>query len=130
MVNFSDSKRSTRKGGRPKLITEERRRNSIRPGFTDAEFFKLENRADNAGLDLAEFVRRLALNKQFISVPEINRQALVQLSRIGSNLHQITKIANSTKSIQPTFTASINLLKLELEKITLAITLNPNPEID
>lgn len=120
----NEVKKTKRKGGRPRLIPEERRAFSIRPGFTEHEFSMLEDRAESAGLDLVEFVRRLALNQQFIAVPSINRQALAQLSRIGSHLNQIAKVANSTKNVQPFVANAINSAKVELEKITLTLTLN------
>lgn len=120
----NEVKKTKRKGGRPKLLLQERRRNSIRPGFNDHEIEILEARAESVGLDLVEFVRRLALNQQFIAVPSINRQALVQLSRIGSHLNQIAKVANSTKNVQPFVANAINSAKGELEKITLTLTLN------
>lgn len=119
-----ETKKNKRKGGRPRLIAEERRAFSIRPGFNEHEFSTLENRAEIAGLDLCEFVRRLALNQQFLAVPQINRQALAELSKIGTNLNQIAKVANSTQTVDPLVSASINLAKIELEKITLSLTVN------
>lgn len=112
-----------RKNGRPRLLPEERRAYSIRPGFNSHEFTILEERAESAGIDLSEFVRRLALNQQFHSLPAINRDALVQLARIGQNLNQLARIANAEGSVQP-IKDSIGGIKSELEKITLTLTVN------
>lgn len=111
-----------RKGGRPRLIEEERRAFSVRPGFTEYEFEKLEARAETTGLDVSEFVRRLALNKQFLCVPAINRSALVELSKIGSNINQIAKVTNSSNNLP--IACELNLIKDELQKITLTLTIN------
>lgn len=115
-----DNNRIKRKSGRPMLIDEERRSYSVRPGFNPHEFEKLEKRAEAAGLDVSEFVRRLALNQQFLAVPQINRQALSELSKIGVNLNQIARIANKTGEVSP----SIAEVKRELEKITLTLILS------
>ena len=109
-----------RKTGRPRLIEAERRAYSIRPGFNQYEFEKLEQRAEAAGLDISEFVRRLALNQQFHALPTINRQALVELSKIGVNLNQIARIANKKGEIPN----EIAVVKSALEKITLTLTLS------
>lgn len=109
-----------RKTGRPRLIEAERRAYSIRPGFNQHEFEKLEQRAEAAGLDISEFVRRLALNQQFHALPTINRQALVELSKIGSNVNQLARVANVTGEVPN----EITYIKRELEKITLTLTLH------
>ena len=80
-----------RKGGRPRLLNEELRAYSVRPGFNEAEFAKLEDRAEAAGLEIPEFIRRLALNKAFYALPAINKTALAELSRIGNNVNQIAR---------------------------------------
>lgn len=109
-----------RKGGRPRLIDQERRAFSVRPGFTEYEFSVLEKRAESTGLDLAEFVRRLALNKEFYSVPQINREAMIELNRIGVNFNQIAKFANSTNQILAIETLS--QIKDAMDQITLTLT--------
>lgn len=109
-----------RKIGRPRLLEVERRAFSIRPGFNEREFEKLEHRAESVGLDVSEFVRRLALNQQFHALPTINRQALAELSKIGSNVNQLARVANSTGEVSQ----AIAGVKSELEKITLTLTLD------
>lgn len=110
-----------RKGGRPKLLAEERRSFSIRPGFNESEFGRLEARADSAGIDLPEFIRRLALNQKFYSVPAINRASMVELSRIGNNINQIARVLKSNPNpiglIQ-----QLSRIEAALEKIGLQLT--------
>lgn len=109
-----------RKGGRPRLLNEERRAFSVRPGFNEAEFNKLEDRAASAGLELPEFIRRLALHQQFYALPAINKQALTELSRIGNNVNQIARsirLSQAPIGLQHTLTqlqAHIDTIALQL----------------
>lgn len=84
-----------RRGGRPRLSEDERRSYRIKIGFTPSQYQTLVDRAEAAGLSDIELIRRLAINQQFHTVPSINRDALIELNKIGVNLNQLTKIANS-----------------------------------
>lgn len=110
-----------RKGGRPKLLAEERRSFSIRPGFNESEFGRLEARAELAGIDLPEFVRRLALNQKFYSVPAINRASMVELSRIGNNINQIARVLKSNPN-PAGLSHHLSNIEAALEKIGLQLT--------
>lgn len=110
----------SRKGGRPRLLDEERRAFSVRPGFTEHEFSLLEARAESTGLDPAEFVRRLALNKEFYSVPQINREAIIELIKIGNNLNQVAKVANTTQN--KLAIEALGQIKASIDNITLSLT--------
>lgn len=84
------------KGGRPRLLPEERRRHIFQPGFNDHEARQLIARAEQAGLDTVELIRRLALNSQINTVPAVNREALIELNRIGNNINQIATGLNAS----------------------------------
>lgn len=83
------------RGGRPRLTPEERRGIQIKIGFTEAEFGRLSERAVRSGLRDIEFVRRMALSQEIHAVPQINKEAVAQLNRIGQNLNQIARKLNS-----------------------------------
>ncbi len=85
-----------RRGGRPRLSPDERRSIQIKVGLTPSQYAKIEERADSAGLSDVELIRRLAINQEFHTVPAINRSALIELNKIGGNINQIAKVANST----------------------------------
>lgn len=110
-----------RKGGRPKLIEFERRRNTTRVGFNDSEFDKLEIRAEKVGLDLSEFVRRLALDKEFNSIPAINKTALVELNKIGNNINQIAHALNKNAETPTALNHTLAQLQNQLQKIGLQL---------
>lgn len=83
------------KGGRPRKLPQERREFCYHPGFSQAENNKLEQRAEAAGLPVAEFIRAACLNLQINSLPAANREAIVALNRLGNNINQVAKQLNS-----------------------------------
>lgn len=91
-------KRSNRHGGRPKMQPFERRCYGVKIAFNEADWQKFEARAANAGLHEAEYLRRIANNVEIRTYPAINREALLELGKIGTNINQIAKVANSTGS--------------------------------
>lgn len=104
-----------RKGGRPRLTPEERRCYKIKVGFTPSQYEKLAQRAETANISEPEFIRRLCINQPIYTIPKINSNALIELNKIGTNLNQLTKIANTVQN----FDATIELKKIneELQKI-------------
>lgn len=76
------------------LLPEERRAYSVKPGFTEREMEILEKRAEAVGLPVAEFIRRLAIRQPIHAVPSINREAVIELRRIGNNINQATRQMN------------------------------------
>lgn len=83
-----------RKGGRPRLLPEERRSFTFQVGYTEAEYDKLVERAQAAGLTEVELIRRLSLNLEFKTIPIANREAIIELVRIGNNVNQIARKLN------------------------------------
>lgn len=84
-------KPDSRRGGRPTLLPEERRRNQLTIGFTDAQFNLLIERAEAAGLSEIELIRRLSLNLEIKTIPAANREAIIELNRIGRNINQVAR---------------------------------------
>ncbi len=104
-----------RRGGRPCLTAAERRCYKIKTGFTPAEYEKLAARAETANISEPEFIRRICINQPIYTVPAINSQALIELNKIGTNLNQIAKIANTSQSFDAV--AELQKLNQELQKI-------------
>jgi hypothetical protein len=87
---------STRnRGGRPRLSDELRKNVRIRVSFTVAEAEHLDELADQAGIDTFQMIRAAALQLKINAIPSINRQALVELGRVGNNLNQAVRRLNS-----------------------------------
>lgn len=87
-------KPNRRKGGRPKLLPEEHRRNIYKLGYTDSQNDKLIARADAAGLGEVELIRRLSLDLEIKTIPVANRQAIIELNAIGRNVNQVARKLN------------------------------------
>ena len=84
-----------RKGGRPRLLPEERRSFQIKVGFNQAQFEALQQRCESASLSEPELIRRLSINQQITTNSKVTNAALIELGRIGNNLNQIAKLLNS-----------------------------------
>ena len=88
------------KGGRPK--SKNPRTTFIQVRLTPEEKDRLHDIAGPKGA--AELMRSLALGKSPKiprPVPELNREAWVELSRLASNLNQLAYHANSTGELKP-----------------------------
>lgn len=74
-----------RKGGRPKLMTEEVRKPcGVR--LSELERLEVRQRADEAGLDFSVYCRNAILNSDAPRVvPTINREAWLKLSALTPN---------------------------------------------
>lgn len=75
------------------------RRITIR--LTNAERVHLQTQADRAGLGVEPFVRDLIMGVEIRPRPPDELPELIrQLSAIGNNINQITRIANSSKYVR------------------------------
>jgi PP-loop superfamily ATP-utilizing enzyme len=105
-----------RRGGRPKLSASEKKRWSIRPGFSDSQFEKIVQLAETAGLSEAEFIRRTVLNVKITSLSQVNKDALVLLNRISNNVNQIA-ISTHVNPRQSQIESAINTMRDQLNKL-------------
>lgn len=100
------------RGGRPRKLDSEFRGYSLKVGLNDFEYRKLIDRAESVGLGAprmrSEFVRKLILNSKINSVPTINKTAIAELNKLGQNLNQLTRLANSSASIDQAQIAQIH----------------------
>ena len=81
---------------RPKKTIEQIKIFQINFRVTLNEQMQLESFAKNYGLNVVEYVRRRALQKQLpkFTMPGLQRDLLIELSRIGNNINQMSKKAN------------------------------------
>ena len=66
--------------------------------LTPSERARVEMKAAEARLPPATFVRQAALNKVVsppVQIPEVNREAYLELAKMGGNLNQIAHHLNS-----------------------------------
>ena len=86
--------------------------------LSPSERTALEMKAKEAGLKLSPYLRQAGLNKTISAssnqIPEINRATYVELGRIGNNINQISKAANT--SVKRGTGCNVNLN--ELTKLT------------
>ena len=108
-----------RRGGRPRLLPEERRSFQIKVGFTQSQFQKLQERCELSNLSEPELIRRLSLNQQITTNSKVTNSALVELGRIGNNLNQISKILNSGVDFEAR--QELFLTRQSFDKLCLAV---------
>jgi len=88
-------RRMKRGPGRPALGAEARRGHMIAVKVTPAERALLEERAMAAGLDVGVYVRAMGLGRRVVGiVPEVNRDAWIELARTTANVNQIAAHLN------------------------------------
>jgi MobC-like protein len=89
----------TNKGGRPRKLDDEFRGYTCAVSLNEKENSRLIERAESVGLGAlkmrASFIRKLIMNAKINSISPISKDALVELNRIGQNLNQLAKLANS-----------------------------------
>lgn len=68
--------------------------------LTDAEHRHLKKQADNAGLKMEPYIRRLIARKEVKPrPPEEYYKILTELNHIGNNINQIARVANAERHI-------------------------------
>lgn len=72
----------------------QKRTKTLKIRLTESERAALEKRAGR--LTMASFVRECALHQPPVQLPPINEAAVQQLIRIGTNLNQLARLANSS----------------------------------
>jgi septation ring formation regulator EzrA len=81
---------------RPRKTVEQIKVFQINFRVTLNEQMQLETFAKNYGLNVVEYVRKRALQKQLpkFTMPGLQRDLLIELSRIGNNINQMSKRVN------------------------------------
>jgi len=84
-----------RRGGRPPLGPDRRRRHRLRLHLTDGELAVLRERAELTALPVSCYIREAALGRRLSS--RVNHKALAQLSRAGNLLNQVARYTHMTQ---------------------------------
>lgn len=70
----------------------------IKLRVSQSEKEQAESKAKASGLSLSEFIRRQAIEIPSGLTPKRNKEKSLQLARIGNNLNQLARWANTYKS--------------------------------
>ena len=105
--------------GRPKKKIEEIKLFQINLRVTLNEQVQLEESAKSHGLNVVEFIRRRALHKQLpkFSMSGLERDLLIELSRIGNNINQMSKRVNQGNPNLKGIEDELMILKAKLNEI-------------
>ena len=90
-----------RPGGRPKGDPSAVRRITIGVRVNAAELETLQRKASYMGMSPAQWLRTAALSRQLppSPVPEANREAYGELTRLAVNINQIARAANEGRAV-------------------------------
>jgi len=82
---------------RPKMDISKQRTIVIAFRVTQSEYLIITNNAKTIGLSTAEYIRRKCTGKSLPKkkVDPLDRKLFVELSRMGNNLNQLTRVSNS-----------------------------------
>jgi len=81
---------------RPRKQIQDLKMLQINIRVTLEEQLQIEEYSKSYGMSVTQYIRIRSLKKQLPkhSMPSINRELFIELSRIGNNLNQLTKKAN------------------------------------
>ena len=97
MPDTNEQAKAKNLGGRPALPESQRRIRGVSIYVTDAEYDVIRSSAALARVSMSDYCRAAATG---VPLPtRFNRRALHALARIGNNLNQLTRHANTTGRI-------------------------------
>lgn len=81
--------------------------------MTTDEYLKVATNAETLGITIAQYIRKTCTGKSLPTkkINPLDRELFVQLSRIGNNLNQLTKVYNS--GIRDPFNIKEQLIELK-----------------
>ena len=91
--NEQQSEGRQNKGGRPRKDPRDRRTKRYGLRLSPKEYEEIQDRAERAGLSVAEYLRRRALGKPIST--KVEKKTTEELNRIGVHLNQIARRASS-----------------------------------
>ena len=92
------SRRSKRRGGRPKKTEATGRASRVHVLLTVGEKTRVREAARRGGLSISEYVRRRTLGRPVTS--RVDADVERQLRRIGVNLNQLARVANAAGQVE------------------------------
>lgn len=104
---------------RPKKSIDQLRLLQINIRVTLEEQVLLEEASKSYGLSVIEYIRIRSLKKQLpkYNLPSVNRDLIIELSRIGNNLNQLTRKANQNEMLSNELIQVLYHLKKKLEEV-------------
>ena len=80
-----------------------KRKNQVKFRVTENEYFQLRHIAQKAGFSMSAYIRRCLFSdrKTVIVDSEAIHSIYSEMNKIGSNINQIARIANTEKRISP-----------------------------
>ena len=98
---------------RPKKDISKQRTEVIAFRVSQNEYLIVANNAETIGLSIAEYIRRKVTGKSLPKkkVGPLDRKLFVELSRVGNNMNQLTRVANS--GIRDSFSINEQLSELK-----------------
>ena len=91
--NEQQSEGRQNQGGRPRKDPRDRRTKRYGLRLSPKEYEEIQDRAERAGLSVAEYLRRRALGKPIST--KVEKKTTEELNRIGVHLNQIARRASS-----------------------------------
>ena len=79
---------------------------------TQEDYEKIKRRADSAGLNLTAYITTMALDGKIIFVPGVH-EAAYELSKIGGNLNQLTRLCHEGRITCP----ELSEMKTEVKNV-------------
>lgn len=89
--------------------------------LTDEEYRKIVEKLAGSGVGFSAFCRGLLSSEKLVDKRSIPVEQFRELSAIGNNLNQLTRVANQSRQIPAGFTSLVSDLKSHLEKIQEAL---------
>ena len=108
---------------RPRKQIQDLKMLQINIRVTLEEQLQIEENSKSYGLSVTQFIRIRSLKKQLPkhSIPSVNRELFIAISRIGNNLNQLTKKANQNHPDVRGLDVELNILKRMLNEIKTEI---------
>jgi len=91
---------------------------------TSGDKILIKEKAKEAGKDISDYMRTVALNKKIESKTDLH--TVIQIRRIGSNINQIARKMNSTSEIKNVdeLILRLKLIHQELEEMKSILKIN------
>lgn len=127
LFNSCKKQYNSKNMARPKSLIQDLKILQINVRVTLSEQLFLEESSKEYGISVVDFVRRKCLKKQLPKhkMSGINREVLIELSRIGNNINQLTKKVNQTNQCNnERLEDMLYFLKNQLDKIKLELLKN------
>lgn len=85
--------------------------------FTEEQFEALDAYARSCGLPVAAFIRQVVLGVKLRARRPEMRSAIVAINRVGNNLNQLVKLANSGVVLSPDLILAVQDVRCEIHSL-------------